>query len=137
MHTRLVEQAQQSVVAVHDLILEIFTNGSGEGSAAIDRLMPAFADSFTMITISGALVDRAQVEQMFRGAIGAKPGMEIRIGKMEAIWQETSSVAIRYEETHRLNGIETSRMSVAIMSIDADSVRWQHLQETSLTKITA
>jgi len=133
MHNKIVEQAQHSIHVVHDLIHAIFTNQEGNGQAAIGQLMPAFAEHFTMVTTSGAIVSRAQVEQMFGGAVGARAGLEISISDMQTIWQEGHSAAIRYKETHRLNQVETSRISVVVIRIHEHSAQWLYLHETPLS----
>jgi hypothetical protein len=133
MHNKIVEQAQHSIHAIHDLIHAIFTNHQSDGAARIDELMPAFAENFSMVTTSGAVVNRAQVEQMFRGAVGARSGLEIGISDMMTVWQEGQSAAIRYKETHRLNQQETSRLSVVVIRIDEHSAQWLYLHETPLS----
>lgn len=134
MHSKIVEQAQHSIHHVHELIHTLFTDSNGKGQAALEPLMSAFSEHFTMVTISAAIVSRAMVEQMFKGAVGAKPGLEIVIEDLQTVWQESDSVAIRYKETHRLNQSESSRVSVAIIGIHHHNAQWIYLHETPLSQ---
>ncbi|TFB45026.1 DUF4440 domain-containing protein [Pseudomonas sp. F01002] len=134
MHNKIVEQAQHSIHHVHELIHTLFTDANGKGQSAFEPLMSAFAEHFTMVTTSAAIVSRAMVEQMFKGAVGAKPGLEIVISDLQTIWQEGNSVAIRYKETHRLNQRESSRVSVAIIGMHHHNAQWIYLHETPLSQ---
>ncbi|KAA0979179.1 MULTISPECIES: DUF4440 domain-containing protein [unclassified Pseudomonas] len=134
MHNKIVEQAQHSIHHVHELIHTLFTDANGKGQTAFEPLMSAFAEHFTMVTTSAAIVSRAMVEQMFKGAVGAKPGLEIVISDLQTVWQEGNSVAIRYKETHRLNQRESSRVSVAIIGMHHHNAQWIYLHETPLSQ---
>ncbi|MHC8349110.1 DUF4440 domain-containing protein [Pseudomonas sp. RT4P38] len=134
MHNKIVEQAHHSIHHVHELIHTLFTDANGKGQAALEPLMSAFAEHFTMVATSAAIVSRATVEQMFKGAVGAKPGLEIVISDLQTVWQEGDSVAIRYKETHRLNQRESSRASVAIIAIHHHNAQWIYLHETPLSQ---
>lgn len=133
MHSNPVDQAQHSVHHVHELIQRIFTTAGAVGQAAISELMPAFADTFSMVTTGGAIVQRAQVEGMFKGATGARPGLDIVVSDVHLVWQEGATVALRYKEVHRLAGVETARLSLVILDVSAKPVRWQYLHETALS----
>lgn len=130
MHNKIVEQAHHSIHHVHELIHTVFTDANGKGQATLELLISAFAEHFTMVTTSGAIVSRATVEQMFKGAVGAKPGLEIVISDLQTVWQEGNSVAIRYKETHRLGQRESSRVSVAIIGMHHHNAQWIYLHET-------
>ena len=130
MHNKIVEQAHHSIHHVHELIHTVFTDANGKGQATLELLISAFAEHFTMVTTSGAIVSRVTVEQMFKGAVGAKPGLEIVISDLQTVWQEGNSVAIRYKETHRLGQRESSRVSVAIIGMHHHNAQWIYLHET-------
>ena len=125
------EQAIHSIRQVHDLIHQVFTNHQGQGVAAIEQLMPAFAEDFSMVTTTGAQVDRAQVEQMFRGAMGTRAGLQIHLSEWQCVWQQPQVAAIRYRETHRQGTSITSRFSLAIIGLDQGSAHWLYLHETA------
>lgn len=133
MHNKIIEQAHHSIHHVHELIHTLFTDANGKGQATLEPLISAFAEQFTMVTTSAAIVSRATVEQMFKGAVGAKPGLEIVISDMQTVWQEGNSVAIRYKETHRLGQRESSRVSVAIIGVHQHSAQWIYLHETPIS----
>ncbi len=77
MHSNTIERAHHSVHHVHELIHRIFTCPAPTGQAAITELMPVFADTFSMVSTGGAIVDREQVAQLFHRALGARPGLQI------------------------------------------------------------
>jgi hypothetical protein len=134
MNNNLVEQAQHSIHHVHELIHSVFTDSDGAGEAAIAPLMAVFAEHFSMVTTSAAVVGRVQVEQLFKGAVGARKGLEIHISDLHTVWHEGSTVALRYKETHRLNDVETSRISVAILRVQHHNVQWLYLHETPISQ---
>ncbi len=130
MNNNPVEQARHSIHHVHELIHRVFTNADGAGDATIAPLMDVFTEDFSMVTTSAAVVGRAQVEQLFKGAVGARPGLEITISDLHTIWHEGPTVALRYKETHHQEGRETSRVSVAILRVHHHGTRWLYLHET-------
>ncbi|WP_025127987.1 nuclear transport factor 2 family protein [Pseudomonas sp. PH1b] len=127
----IVEQAQSSVHRIHQLIHSVFTDQQGDGAANLDALLALLADDFQMVTTGAALVGREQVQQLFRGGLGQRPGLQITVGELRCVWQEGQSAAIRYKETHRMGQVETSRLSLAIIRVQADSVQWLYLHETA------
>nr|WP_315445542.1 DUF4440 domain-containing protein [uncultured Pseudomonas sp.] len=133
MNNNPIELAQHSIHHVHELIHRVFTDTDGSGAATIAPLMDAFAKDFSMVTTSGVTVDRAQVEQLFRRTVGGRPGLEIVISDLHTVWQEGETIALSYTETHRQGENVTSRVSVAILRVQADRVEWQYLHETAFT----
>ena len=130
MPTTTLERACHSVHHVHELIHTVFT--AAQGQAAIAELMPAFADEFRMVTTQGVEVNRQQVERMFQGAAGARPGLQIEVSDVQAVWQAGNGVTLRYREVHRLQGVETARWSVVVLSVGEAGVQWHFLQETAI-----
>lgn len=131
-----IDQAEHSVHHVHELILQVFNNADGNGAASIEPLMQAFADNFSMIGISATPLNRSEVEQLFREAVGARAGLEIEISDLHTVWQQNETLALSYVETHRLNGTEHQRVSVAILRTQTDGVKWLYLHETPLSRET-
>ncbi|MDM8190236.1 DUF4440 domain-containing protein [Pseudomonas koreensis] len=131
-----IDQAEHSVHHVHELILQVFNNADGNGAASIEPLMQAFADNFSMIGISAIPLNRSEVEQLFREAVGARAGLEIEISDLHTVWQQNETLALSYVETHRLNGTEHQRVSVAILRTQTDGVKWLYLHETTLSRET-
>lgn len=134
MSNDLAEQAIHSIHYVHELILRVFTDADGTGAASIEPLMRAFAEDFSMVGISAIPLNRSEVEQLFRGAVGAKAGLDIDISDLHTVWQQDETLALSYVETQRLNGTEHSRVSVAILRAQADGVKWLYLHETPLSR---
>jgi len=129
-----IEQAEHSIHHVHELILRVFTDADGMGATSIEPLMQAFAEDFSMLGISAIPLDRCEVEQLFRGAVGAKKGLDIQISDLHTVWQQDDRLAVSYVETHRLDGVEHSRASVAILSAQPAGVKWLYLHETPLSR---
>jgi hypothetical protein len=130
----LIEQAEHSIHHVHELILRVFTNADGAGAASIEPLMQAFAEDFSMVGISGDALTRVEVEQLFKGAVGAKAGLDIEISDLHTVWQEDDMLAVSYVETQRLDGAQHSRVAVAILSGQPEGVKWVYLHETPLSR---
>lgn len=132
MNNSLTDAAQRSVHDVHELIHTVFAGAPDTATTTIDTLMPAFAADFSMVTTTGAIVRREQVEHMFRQAAGGRPGLRIEISDITPVWQESTSIAVRYKETHHLDGASTTRCAVAILDCAESAVRWRYLHETAL-----
>lgn len=130
----LIEQAEHSIHHVHELILRVFTDADGAGAASIEPLMQAFAEDFSMVGISGDALTRVEVEQLFKGAVGAKAGLDIEISDLHTVWQEDDMLAVSYVETQHLDGAQHSRVAVAILSGQAEGVKWVYLHETPLSR---
>ncbi len=128
------QAAERSVHAVHELIQTIFAGEPGMARAAMGQLMPVFAEGFSMVTTAGAVVQLPQVTVMFQQAAGGRPGLRIEISEVATVWQAASSVALRYQETHHLNGSATARWATAIVDCADGDVRWHHLHETALSR---
>lgn len=123
--------AERSIHHVHELIHTVFTQPSG-AQAALQALMPLFSPEFSMVTTTGRLVGLNDVEQMFRNAAGQRPGLEISVSDMQPVWRDAAGMAMRYLETHRLDGVETSRRSVVILQRAGQGVVWHYLHETAM-----
>jgi len=128
----LSERAVCSIHDVHDLIHAVFTRPAAQTEALRSELMAVFADNFSMVTTTGAIVDRQQVGQLFERGAGARPGLEIEVSDVQVVWQAGASVAVRYKETHRLQGQETARYSLAIVECGEQRVVWVYLHETAV-----
>ncbi|WP_423935888.1 DUF4440 domain-containing protein [Comamonas sp. 23] len=132
MNNPYTQAAERSVYDVHELIQTIFAGAPGMARAAIDQLMPVFAEGFSMVTTAGAVVQLPQVAAMFQQAAAGRPGLRIEISEVSSVWQAASSVALRYQETHHLNGTAMVRWATAIVDCADGAVRWQYLHETAL-----
>ncbi|NIF18750.1 DUF4440 domain-containing protein [Pantoea sp. Cy-639] len=126
-----ITRAIHSVHHVHALINAVFTRPADTCTAELEELLAAFADDFSMVGVAGALIDRQQVEQLFRRAAGARPGLQIEVDAFDVVWQVGAHVALRYREVHRQAGVVTTRWSLALLECDTEAVVWRCLQETA------
>ena len=122
----------QSIHDVHVLIHTVFTQQGETTQAAIQALMPVFAERFSMVTTGGQIVTRAQVQQMFECAAGGRPGLQIAVDDVQLVWQAGPHIALRYRETHALEGVSHARYSTAILEVTAGGVLWHALHETAI-----
>ncbi|QVM89443.1 DUF4440 domain-containing protein [Pseudomonas entomophila] len=125
-------RAEHSIHHVHELIQEVFTRPLTETQATLMELMAVFADDFSMVGTAGSMFDRQQVEQLFHRAAGARPGLEIVVDEVRVVWQAGKNVAVRYKETHRLQGVGQARWSLAIIECSDQAVTWHCLHETAI-----
>lgn len=131
MPNSIIEQAQHSVHQIHQLIHSVFSNRRGDGAACLDPLLALLAEDFQMVTTGGALIGREQVQQLFHAGLGKRPGLEIRLSDLHCVWQEGQCAAIRYKEIQRLDSLETTRLSLAIIRVQNNTAQWLYLHETT------
>ncbi|MBP6862604.1 MAG: nuclear transport factor 2 family protein [Neisseriaceae bacterium] len=131
MHTQVTPEAtaHHSVVALHDLIAAVFTGQ--DGPVAYAQLMHHFDADFHMVTISGAKVGLAAVQQLFKQGMGQRPGLSINISDVKTLCVAGQQVWVQYQETHTLADVVTRRLAVAyIQVVSASEWRWLYLHET-------
>lgn len=132
MNDQNLNAAAQSINDVHALIQTVFTQQGDAAQAATKALMQVFAEGFSMVTTGGRIVTRAQVQQMFEGAAGGRPGLQIAVEELKTVLHAGPHVALRYRETHSLAGAVTARYSTAILEVAAGGVLWHALHETAI-----
>lgn len=132
MNDQNLKAAAQSIHDAHVLIRTIFTQQGEAAQAALKALMPVFAENFSMVTTGGQIVTRAQVQQMFERAAGARPGLQIAVDALQPVWHAGPHVALRYREMHSLAGVATARYSTAMLEVTASGVLWHALHETAI-----
>lgn len=132
MNDHNLKAAAQSIHDVHVLIQTVFTQKGDAAQAATKALMQVFAEGFSMVTTGGQIVTRAQVQQMFEGAAGARPGLQIAVDALQPVWHAGPHVALRYRETHSLAGVATARYSTALLEVTTSGVLWHALHETAI-----
>ena len=132
MNDQNLKAAAKSVQDVHVLIQTVFTQQGDAAQAATKALMQVFAEGFSMVTTGGRIVTRAQVQQMFEGAAGGRPGLQIAVEELKTVLHAGPHVALRYRETHSLAGAVTARYSTAILEVAAGGVLWHALHETAI-----
>lgn len=127
-----IARAERSIHHVHELIQMVFTRPVAETQSVLGGLMAVFADDFSMVGTTGTQVTRQQVEQLFKGAAGTKPGLQITVGDVQVVWQAGVNVAVRYKETHRSQGMAQARWSLALLECGDRGVVWRCLHETAI-----
>lgn len=132
MNDQNLKTAAQSIHDVHALIQTVFTEQDEVAQTATVALMSVFAENFSMVTTGGRIVTLAQVQQMFEGAAGGRPGLQMAVDELTTIWHAGSHVALRYRETHMLAGVSNARYSTAILEVVAGGVLWHALHETAI-----
>ncbi|KNX77139.1 hypothetical protein DA83_03540 [Pseudomonas sp. 250J] len=132
MPEHAIARAERSIHHVHELIQMVFTRPAAETHSVLGGLMAVFADDFSMVGTTGTLVSRPQVEQLFKGAAGTRPGLQITISDVQRVWQVGLNVAMRYKETHRSQGMTQARWSLALLECSDRGVVWRCLHETAI-----
>ncbi|MCU7240155.1 DUF4440 domain-containing protein [Pseudomonas peradeniyensis] len=132
MPEHAIARAERSIHHIHELIQMVFTRPAAETHSVLGGLMAVFADDFSMVGTTGTLVSRPQVEQLFKGAAGTRPGLQITISDVQRVWQVGLNVAMRYKETHRSQGMTQARWSLALLECSDRGVVWRCLHETAI-----
>lgn len=95
---------------------------AGEGRPP---LLERFAEGFSMVTLKGAMLDKAQLEGFFEQAYGTRPGLSIEI---DALHEVAPGVVTYRERQHDAAGQGTVRWSTVVFDGQG---KWLHLQETA------
>ncbi|MFK3649880.1 DUF4440 domain-containing protein [Lysobacter enzymogenes] len=105
------------------------------GNDALAPLLARFADAFSMISLSGDALDRAQIERFFRAGFGARPGLRIAIDEVRPLcaWDGGAALAYREIQTHGAGEPDVRRSTVVFERDDAGRIRWLRLHETAAT----
>lgn len=95
-------------------------------------LLTRFSPDFSMITLSGAVLDYAGVDALFSRGHGVRPGLVIGIDELRSLAVWSDGAVIRYRETQTDGeGRRTVRRSTAVFRREADGlIMWRHLHET-------
>ena len=105
--------------------------GRGEGDCA--ALMARFSDAFTMITPSGAGLDKPALVDVFQAQRAARTGLSIRVDDIELLTEWESGAVLRYLETQQLpDGPAHQRWSTVVFENVGGKLMWRHLHETAL-----
>ncbi|ALX13745.1 hypothetical protein P350_19150 [Burkholderia cepacia JBK9] len=104
------------------------------GRERLATLMARFSPEFSMITMSGTVLDYAGVDALFSHGHGARPGLVIGIDELRALAVWSDGAAIGYRETQTDGeGRRTVRRSTAMFRREADGlIAWRHLHETAV-----
>jgi hypothetical protein len=127
--TSLALEAKHSVVVLHQLIERIFNQAEGSDDS-IDLFLSHFHPDFKMVTPQGNRLDLNEMETLFRQLHGQREGMRIATSEHAIISQQSEEVTIQYRELQMMNGINQSRISLAVLDCSTTIPRWRYLQET-------
>lgn len=127
--TTLAQEARHSVVVLHQLIERIFNQAEGSDDS-IDLFLSHFHPEFKMVTPQGKRLDLNEMEVLFRQLQGKREGMRIATSEHAIISQQSEEVTIQYRELQMMNGINQSRISLAVLDCSTAIPRWRYLQET-------
>ncbi|PCE33904.1 DUF4440 domain-containing protein [Burkholderia ubonensis] len=120
----------QEVVDAH-VDIECWLSGDAE-PGRLRSLLARFSPAFSMVALTGTLLDHAGVEALFARGHGARPGLRIEIDALTDIHTSRDFAVIGYRETQTDGeGRRTVRRSTAVFGRDAGGrIVWRHLQET-------
>lgn len=95
----------------------------------------SFSQHYEMITVTGARIDRKQLETMFVSKQGADPDLVIEVDEISVIMQTDRSVLLRYQETHHWPDHCHRRISTACIELQQEQCVWRYLHETTIDAI--
>lgn len=88
-------------------------------------LLERFAEGFTMFTLKGAALGKAQLEAFFAQAYGSRPGLSIEIDELH----EVAPGVVTYRE-HQQDDTGQGNVRWSTVVFDRQG-KWLHLQETA------
>ncbi|WP_312241777.1 hypothetical protein [Pantoea sp.] len=127
--TSLALEAKHSVVVLHQLIERIFNNAD-QNDDSLDLFLSYFHPEFLLVTPQGKQCDLNEMEKLFRQLRGQRKGMHIAISDYRVISEQQREITIQYRELQMMNGINQSRISLAVLDCATSIPRWRYLQET-------
>lgn len=112
--------------------IEHWLSGRADDNA-LAPLLARFAEAFSMISLSGDALDRAQIATFFRTGFGARPGLRIAIDEVRLLcaWNGGATLAYREIQTDGAGGRNVRRATAVFERDDAGRIRWLRLHETS------
>ncbi|QRM34220.1 hypothetical protein [Microvirga sp. VF16] len=130
----LAQAALQEVVDLH-AFFETWLCGTVENTHAVfSRLENALGEEFTMVSPSGARLQRPDVIGWLRGAYGTKGKQDpfhIAVVEPELLLLRPPLIILRYIEEQAAGSIVTRRRSTAVFeALAEEGVRWLALHET-------
>ncbi len=122
----------QEVLDAHDLIASWLGNANSPQTTC-DQLLGRFSPQYSMVTLSGHVLDFEKLCGFFQSQHGAKIGLQIEIEQMKLVAESADGGVVSYQEHQQLPGQNaTLRYSTVVFSADADGkVIWRHLHETA------
>ncbi|KMV36415.1 DUF4440 domain-containing protein [Franconibacter pulveris] len=104
----------------------------GKGDGDVNALIARFSPDYSMITLSGAVLNHDQLSQFFLAQRAAKPGLRIEVDEMRLLAEWPQGAAVSYRERQSLPGQPaTTRRSTVIFTLKESQPLWRHLHETA------
>ncbi|XZY03022.1 hypothetical protein ACT4XO_12645 [Acinetobacter baumannii] len=122
------DQAIQSVIDLHVLIENVFTDQNAEQN--LSPLLDSFDQNFKMITVQGQSIGLTEVKSLFRQNMGKKPSLKISILKSAALYEFENYCWVQYQEHQQTSETETLRTSTACIKVEGGKCSWVYLHET-------
>ncbi|MCI1678145.1 MAG: DUF4440 domain-containing protein [Ewingella americana] len=122
----------QEVLDAHDLIAN-WLGDANSSQTTCDQLLGRFSPHYSMVTLSGHVLDFEKLCGFFQSQHGAKNGLQIEIADMKLVAESADGAVVSYQERQQLPGQNaTLRYSTVVFSVDAEGkVIWRHLHETA------
>ena len=123
----------QEVIDAHDLIAS-WLGDANCSQTTCDQLLGRFSPQFSMVTLSGHMLDFEKLCGFFSIAARCKKnGLQIEIADMKLVAESADGAVVSYQERQQLPGQNaTLRYSTVVFSVEADGkVIWRHLHETA------
>ncbi|MFD8497207.1 DUF4440 domain-containing protein [Amycolatopsis sp. NPDC059657] len=121
------------VVRQHDLLAAWL--GSRAEETVLADLRAAHTDDFTLVTVSGEVLDRETLLTALAGAACAQPGLRIEITEVTVVARLDDAVLVRFLESHVLGEQRTARRVSALLRPDGDALRWAFVHETAVGRV--
>jgi hypothetical protein len=122
----------QEVLDAHDLIAS-WLGDANSSQTTCDQLLGRFSPQYSMVTLSGHVLDFDKLCGFFQSQHGAKNGLQIEIEQMKLVAESADGAVVSYQERQRLPGQDaTLRHSTVVFAVgDEGKVIWRHLHETA------
>lgn len=115
----------REVIEAHQAIEAWLSAGSG------DALLSRFDTDFSMITLSGAVIDYAALSAMFSSQRAARPGLQITLDRLALLAEWPQGAVVLYREHHHQPGqTPIVRWSSVLFTRQGERLLWRHLHET-------
>ncbi|PHM70943.1 DUF4440 domain-containing protein [Xenorhabdus kozodoii] len=115
------------VLAAHVAI----ENWLGKGEGDVQTLLDRFSRDYSMITITGAMLDHESLSRFFVAQHASRPGLHIAVDSLSVLgeWENGAVILYREQQTEP-DKATTVRWSTAIFNLQAGTPVWLHLHET-------
>ncbi|KMV68107.1 cytoplasmic protein [bacteria symbiont BFo1 of Frankliniella occidentalis] len=115
------------VLAAHVAIENWLSKGEGE----LELLLERFSPHYSMITLSGARLDREALSHFFLQQRASRPGLKIVVDQFSVLHEGNDGAVLLYQETQTQSDKEmTIRWSTAVLNLKQEKPVWLHLHET-------